>query len=108
MSRLLNDSVNQLKKIEVLLVDGNNITGTADAICSQKAQYNVTYFASDCVREGTTNQSLPFECECCTVCCGETTTGCNDGFWSAMIDPTWETGYKRTTYDFGSEKLNIP
>lgn len=93
---------------DVLLLDGNNFTGSADPICMHTAKFNITYFASDCVKGGTSSDSSQFQCECCSICCGGETPTCYDGFWSAMIDPTWETGYKRTTYDFGEGRLNIP
>jgi hypothetical protein len=83
-----------LKKLDLLLIDGNDITGNADAIC-QGVGVAPQMFIADCAGE-----SAGFECTCCTQCCGSS-TACNDNDWFAHVDSTWESEYRREYYTFG-------
>ena len=40
------------------------------------------------------------ECSCCTLCCSDENTTCNDSEWLANHGGIWETGYTRVKYDF--------
>jgi hypothetical protein len=83
-----------LSTSDVLLLEANQLTGTANTICLSKP-INVTYFASDC---GGSEPAL--ECSCCTVCC-EGKDSCNDLDWDDNLDPKWEADYKMNKYEFG-------
>ena len=40
------------------------------------------------------------ECECCTLCCMDEDTTCNDAEWIAHHEGTWQSGYERFYWDF--------
>jgi len=91
-----------LKKLDLLLLDGNSITGNADVICEASTGIKPTLFTSDCY-PGQQGQTPEIECRCCTTCCTDGDTTCNNFKWTSNVDPVWEYGYLRPNYVFSLE-----
>ena len=84
---------------EALLLDKNDLTGTADAICSNKPADTVGFFSSDCgVEDGKVQPE--FSCDCCHSCCHDEDPECNNNDWTPNLDPIWEYSYTRQRFFF--------
>ena len=81
--------------LETLLIDDNALTGNTDAMCA----HTITHFVSDCA-SSITSYDAEIECSCCTLCCSDENTTCNDREWLGNHGGIWETGYIRVKYDF--------
>ena len=81
------------------MLDGNNITGTADPICGETA-FNLTFFSADCDRP-----DPEVECSCCNVCCNDNNATCNNFDWRVNLDGIWEYDFQRLVYSFSQEAL---
>lgn len=92
-----------MTKLDVLLLEHNELAGTADPIC--KSDLKLVYFAADC------NSYAGIDCSCCNVCCdGDNNSTCGDGDWDGSLDPIWEHGYQRDryAYDMGPHVVVVP
>ena len=85
--------------IDILLLDGNNITGSADVICASTT-INTTFFSADC---GEPNPEL--ECSCCHLCCNDDNATCNNFDWRVNLDGIWEYDFQRVVYSFSQQLL---
>ena len=74
------------------LLEKNTITGNGNWVCSGKP--NIRAVVMDCG-----GPSPEVSCTCCQLCCVDAER-CNDFDYLAQLDPTWEQGYTRITYDF--------
>jgi hypothetical protein len=83
----------------MLLIDHNKINGTADVICND-TNIDLNYFVADC--EG---PIVNIECSCCDLCCNDLNATCNNLGWHVNLDPIWEYGYARNSYQFSQETL---
>jgi hypothetical protein len=88
-----------LVRLKVLLLDGNSITGKADAICNIDGGAKPEVFISDCY-PGTQGEAPEIECRCCTTCCADGDGLCNNKIWTTNVDPSWEYGFTRSSYRF--------
>jgi hypothetical protein len=86
---------------EVLLIDGNDLTGDTNAICV----HEIEYFISDCTRDPVSNSS-EIDCGCCTLCCSDDDAACNDADWLANHEGIWETYYNRVFWHFGNVSIS--
>lgn len=111
-------SFRQLKKLEILLIDDNNFKGNADPVCEGRELDRMTHFVSDCASNSSTSAataapgsiggwedpilsvSAEIECECCTLCCMDENTTCNDDEWMGHHEGAWQFGYERVYWDF--------
>jgi len=93
------DSFMNLQEIDVLLLDANNITGNADMICLN-TKINTTAFSSDCA-----SSSPEISCSCCSICCEDSDTECNNFDWRVNLDGIWEYDFQRVVYSFSQELL---
>lgn len=110
-------SFHQLKKLEILLVDDNSLNGNAAPVCVGRGMDRITHFVSDCASNSSTSATAApgsiggwddpvivsgaeMECECCTLCCMDEDTTCNDAEWIAHHEGTWQSGYERFYWDF--------
>lgn len=85
----------QLEKLETLLIDDNDLTGNTDAMCA----HDITHFIADCAHSiGAFDVEL--NCTCCTLCCSDENTTCNDAEWLGNHKALWEYGYNRMYWDF--------
>ena len=84
---------------DILLLDGNDITGNADVICNTPTIF-LEHFVTDC---GEPNPEI--ECSCCHLCCHDSNTTCNNFDWHVNLDPIWEYGFNRVVYSFSQELL---
>lgn len=81
------------------MLDGNEITGNAEAICGSPI-INTTFFSTDC------GQPLPeVECSCCTLCCDDSNSTCNNVDWTVTLDGIWEYDFQRVVYSFSQDLL---
>lgn len=87
-----------MEKLDLLLLDGNSINGDADHICAAGA-VQPSKFTADCYpRED--GKAAEIECSCCTSCCLDNDSSCNDHAWTSNYDPSWEYGFVRPIYTF--------
>ena len=73
--------------------------GNAEEIC----QHPPTQFVADCGRDpGDFDMPINIEldCECCTLCCWDENTTCNDEEWLGNHKGMWEYGYERYSWGF--------
>jgi len=84
--------------LQVLLLDGNSMTGNANVICESE-KVKPSFFIADCY-PGTNGERPEIECRCCTQCCADEDTTCNNKQWTSNVDPSWEYGYIRPRYTF--------
>merc|ERR1712107_658392 len=92
-------SFSNLNDLDVLLLDGNSLTGTSDVICTSPT-INTTFFSSDC---GEPNPEI--ECTCCHLCCNDNNSTCNNYDWRVNLDGIWEYDYQRVVYSFTQSLL---
>jgi hypothetical protein len=84
---------------EILLLDNNEFSGSADVICLDQ-RLDITHFVADC---GAPNPEIV--CSCCTVCCHDSNATCNNLDWDVNLDPIWEYGFDRVVYSFSQNVL---
>ncbi|VEU39800.1 unnamed protein product [Pseudo-nitzschia multistriata] len=92
-------SFSNLIDLDVLILDANNITGSADPICVNNTA-KLTFLSSDC---GGLESEV--NCSCCTVCCNDNNATCNNFDWRVNLDGIWEYDYQRLVYSFSQELL---
>ena len=83
--------------IDVLLLDGNELSGDANVICNNPA-INTTAFSADC---GSVTPEV--QCSCCTICCDDSDPDCNNLDWNINLDGIWEYDFQRVVYSFSQE-----
>jgi Leucine-rich repeat (LRR) protein len=94
------DSFSKLKYLKSLLVDKNDMMGPPGQICQEKpALFNS--FIADC-------QEISCPTDCCTVCCVDSNTTCNDQIWNGQLDPVRSSEYKRDRYQFYDNGIIYP
>jgi len=107
-------SFRQLRDLETLLIDDNSFKGDTAPVCESRGVDRITHFVSDCASNSSTSApaASPFfggwgdsllveiECECCTLCCADKDTTCNDDEWIAHHEGSWKSGYERVYWDF--------
>ena len=90
-----------LRHLDILLLDSNSITGNANVICESE-NVKPTFFVSDCY-PGQNGERPEIECRCCSTCCTDEDTSCNNQSWTNNFDPVWEYGFLRKNYRFNLE-----
>ena len=81
------------------MIDKNGITGDAETVCNMLTPPKT--FVADCAGE-----SPELNCRCCTICCSDGNSTCNDEVWLDEINPIWELGYVDTGKSFdGSDQV---
>lgn len=107
-------SFRQLKDLETLLIDDNSFKGDTAPVCESRGIDRITHFVSDCASNSSTSAPnasgaiggwedpllAEIECECCTLCCMDKDTTCNDDEWIAHHEGAWQFGYERVYWDF--------
>lgn len=101
LSGTLPTQMKNLVQLQVFLLDGNSISGNANVICQDSA-INIGYFIADCY-PGLNGEKPEIECRCCTQCCTDQDSTCNDKQWTSTLDPEYEYGYIRSKYSFNLE-----
>ena len=90
--------VGAMSSLSVVLLDGNSLTGNANAICdSTSAEPSV--FIADCY-PGKNGERPEVECRCCTQCCSDDDSSCNNKKWTSNYDPSYKYGFERQSYKF--------
>ncbi|KAL7554015.1 hypothetical protein ACHAWF_017357 [Thalassiosira exigua] len=93
-----------LTKLETILIDDNSLTGNTNEMCLHK----IEHFISDCGKgavsvaegNGTAVGAAELDCACCTLCCRDEDTTCNDAEWLGNHAGIWEYGYDRAMWNF--------
>jgi hypothetical protein len=96
----LPSELDHLTNLQLLLVDGNSLVGSAEHICET---LDIKHFVSDCL-----GHTPEVDCQCCDLCCSDNTTGCNSLEWVGNASPTWEYGYTNGHYDHGPAVWMLP
>lgn len=101
-------SVQNLEKLEILLVDQTSIRGNLTKVC-ERYPNNIEIVGADCSMENQTSPDI-VECACCQVCCGDLDQegnakeeNCHDQIFFGQLDPMWENSYARKEYQFDGE-----
>ena len=87
-----------LSFLEMLLLNNNSMTGSADGFCEGGPVPSV--FGTDCF--GTIPEVV---CRCCTLCCDDGDDACNSIEGLANLDPIWENSFERKFYKFGADLI---
>lgn len=107
-------SFRKLRDLETLLIDDNSFKGDTAPVCESRGFDRITHFVSDCASNSSTSATnasgaiggwedpllAEIECECCTLCCMDKDTTCNDDEWIAHHEGAWQFGYERVYWDF--------
>jgi Leucine-rich repeat (LRR) protein len=84
----------RLTNLNTLLLDDNKLTSGTTTICQKLWPSGfLKTFIADC-------DELTDECECCSTCCRDAETSCNDVVWFSDLDPIAEGNYERSQYVF--------
>ncbi|KAL7536265.1 hypothetical protein ACHAXR_007034 [Thalassiosira sp. AJA248-18] len=84
---------------ETLLIDDNSLTGNTNEMCA----HTITHFVADCyhnIGDFDMPIDVALDCACCTSCCFDENTTCNDSEWLGNHEGLWEYGYDRLVWDF--------
>eukprot|EP00537_Pseudo-nitzschia_pungens_P019540 CAMPEP_0172412928 /NCGR_PEP_ID=MMETSP1061-20121228/78158_1 /TAXON_ID=37318 /ORGANISM="Pseudo-nitzschia pungens, Strain cf. pungens" /LENGTH=794 /DNA_ID=CAMNT_0013149179 /DNA_START=188 /DNA_END=2572 /DNA_ORIENTATION=- len=92
------ETFSYLTDMDVLVLDGNSITGSADPFCN--ANINTTFFSADC---DTSDPEVT--CSCCSLCCNDNNSTCNNLDWRINLDGIWEYDFQRFVYTFTQELM---
>jgi len=88
------DTMKHLHELKMVRIDENVIEGTAQSICGDKPP-NLDIFTSDCV-------SSDFECKCCSNCCDDPNSSCNEAVLPEN-DISWKHGYPKNQALFSED-----
>lgn len=77
------NGMSQLSNLVILGLDRNSIVGHAGDLCNKDKMSHLEVFTSDC-RTDEKKHSTEFTCSCCTTCCKDSDTSCNDGWLLAF------------------------
>lgn len=95
--------LSRLARLQILLLDGNNLIGQTDGFCSSSKKQSLSHFTADCY-PGPNGAQPEVDCRCCSLCCNDENTDCNNKDWTASYDPKSMYGYIRPAYDFSLDK----
>lgn len=87
-----------LENLDTIVVDDNNLTGGTANICPLKLA-SLRVFVADCLEIG---------CKCCTQCCKDVDTACNNVTWFSPQDPVASYQYTRVGYRFNENDVIYP
>eukprot|EP00521_Asterionellopsis_glacialis_P010357 CAMPEP_0195307844 /NCGR_PEP_ID=MMETSP0707-20130614/37920_1 /TAXON_ID=33640 /ORGANISM="Asterionellopsis glacialis, Strain CCMP134" /LENGTH=789 /DNA_ID=CAMNT_0040372097 /DNA_START=216 /DNA_END=2582 /DNA_ORIENTATION=- len=90
-----------LANLQLLLLDDNNLEGDTEGIFCNGTEFSLDKleeFYSDCGPGDSSSPSPQVNCPCCTLCCDEADTTCNDDELLANYEPMWERGFGRAEW----------
>jgi hypothetical protein len=94
------DSFGQLSGLRVLLLDRTSLNGTLGFLCNSTTFNELPGDADG--NEIITADCKEVECDCCKTCCNDDDPGsCDDYDAVPSLDPEWQYGYNRITFQFG-------
>jgi Leucine rich repeat len=103
-------SLGNLINLRAVFMEQNQLTGTVDETMCQSPAFALEnganvgnqVMAADC---GTTDASRTklVNCSCCALCCTPGVENCHDENEIANLNPEWEVGYGRFSFNFGNE-----
>jgi Leucine-rich repeat (LRR) protein len=105
-------SFSNLQNLHTLLLNNNTLTGPTTVVCSPTLPA-LSIFIADCKDPSLTGNSqldefFELDCPCCTKCCSDGVSGCNNEEWYGEFDPIWEYKYARRAYSFNEDKVVFP
>jgi len=83
--------LSSLGNLKVLLLNNNNLYGKTKEICAATNQYLIQ-FTSDCYPSMNSDTEEEVSCDCCTLCCNDENTDCNDKV-SGDFTKNWSVNY---------------
>lgn len=103
LSGTIPSELNNLNKLSILLLDGNNLKGKTTELC-RDTKPALKHFVTDCYPSMLNEDGPEVECRCCTLCCNDENTNCNNKDWSSSYDPKSHYGFIRTAFDFSLDQ----
>lgn len=105
-------SFSNLQNLHTLLLNNNTLTGPTNGVCSPTLPA-LSVFIADCKDPTLPGNPLLDEffelnCPCCTKCCSDSVSGCNNEDWYGELDPIWEYKYARRAYSFNEDNIVYP
>ncbi|CAB9523465.1 serine threonine-protein kinase BRI1-like [Seminavis robusta] len=88
------ETLRHLHQLKMVRMDDNSIGGNANPICADVPP-NLDIFTSDC-------SSTDFKCECCSNCCDDPNSSCNDAKLPEN-DVSWKHGYPKNQALFSED-----
>ena len=95
------ESIGKLAFLKALVLDGNELYGTADTVCDN---LELEFFAADC--GGGENASI--ECTCCTTCCAQEADEDCDEVKLYTSSSDHQDNVERSRYDLSQGPMFIP
>jgi len=83
--------LSSLGNLKVLLLNNNRLEGKTNEICAATNQ-NLIQFTSDCYPSMDSDTGAEVTCNCCTLCCNDENTDCNDKV-SGDFTKNWSVNY---------------
>jgi Leucine-rich repeat (LRR) protein len=105
-------SFGNLQNLHTLLLNNNTLTGPTNVVCAPTLP-TLSVFIADCKDPSLTGNNLldeffELDCPCCTKCCSDGVSGCNNEDWYGELDPIWEYKYARRAYSFNEDNIVFP
>lgn len=95
--------LSKLSKLQILLLDGNDLKGKTDEICEAKFK-SMKHFITDCYPSMLNDEGPEVECRCCSLCCNDENSRCNNKDWSSNYDLKTKYGFIRPAYEFSLDQ----
>jgi hypothetical protein len=105
------DEYDKMTSLRMAFFDKNGLTGTMGPLCRLPTFQlprpmpdlaGRELLASDCA-QGFGAEAAEIECGCCTSCCRDGDSNCNNNYDIPNLDPTWEASYNRIYFKFGEK-----
>lgn len=98
LNGIIPESMAYLTNLDTVVIDKNDLMGGASNLCPLKLKA-LTVFISDC------NE---VNCTCCTLCCSDAQSSCDNSTWFSQQDPVINYQYERVAYKFNQDDIIYP
>jgi hypothetical protein len=103
------DEYDKMTSLRMAFFDKNRLNGTMAPLC-RLPEFSMPrndlagreLITSDCAI-GFGGEVAEIGCLCCTSCCVDGDSNCNNNYQIPNLDPTWEASYNRITFKFGEK-----
>jgi hypothetical protein len=99
----------KLTSLRMAFFDKNKLNGTLAPLCRlptfsmpRTDLAGRELLAADCA-SGFGALAAEIKCTCCTSCCVDGDSNCNNNYEIPNLDPTWEASYNRVFFKFGDK-----
>jgi Leucine-rich repeat (LRR) protein len=101
------DSFGKLEELRGVFLDRTNLNGSLEVLCnlatfkeSPGDADGTEILSADC--GNTTDTPVEVVCSCCRICCvDDDPDSCHDHDDVPSLEPEWQYGYNRVSFDFG-------